>query len=349
MNDLSGTVNLLESAQFAAGKNKVINGDFSINQRNFTSITANAFGFDRWGFTTAGGTGTNSTQAFAVGTALGNYSPTNYCRIVTTGQSAASDLTLLAQRIENVSSQAGQTVTISFYAKAASGTPKIAVELAQGFGTGGSPSAEVDTYAGQVTLSTSWARYSLTVALPSVSGKTLGTANNNWVSLNLWVSAGSTYNSRTGSLGIQSNTFDIWGVQQETASTASPFQTATGTQQGELAACQRYYRRITAGTTLAYFGTGYAYSTGAADIQIPCPVEMRVTPTVIEYSALADFKWESTTSSNTPTAIAFDSNQNSKFAVSVNVTKAAGFTAWAAVNFMANATTNAYLGFGAEL
>ena len=49
MNDLSGTVNLLQSAQYAAGKNKIINGDCNINQRSFTSTTTGAtYGFDRF-------------------------------------------------------------------------------------------------------------------------------------------------------------------------------------------------------------------------------------------------------------------------------------------------------------
>ena len=35
---------------FVAGKNKIINGDFFVNQRNFSSTTTNGdFGFDRWG------------------------------------------------------------------------------------------------------------------------------------------------------------------------------------------------------------------------------------------------------------------------------------------------------------
>jgi hypothetical protein len=278
---------------FTAGKNSIMNGDFSINQRNFTSATTNVFGFDRWGFTTAGGTGTYSTQAFAVGTAVGSYSPKNYCRIVTTGQSSSSDLTLIAQRIENVATEAGQTVVVSFYAKAATGTPKIAVELAQGFGTGGSPSAEVDTYLGQATLTTSWARYSLSVTVPSISGKTLGTDNNNWLSLNLWVSAGSTYNSRTGSLGLQSATFDIWGVQLEAGSTATEFQTATGIIQGELAACQRYYTKTYAQGTAPATATSTnimasilpTSGTGSFFLSVRFPVTMRGTPTITAYDS----------------------------------------------------------------
>ena len=59
MNDIGGAINLLDGAQYAAGKNKVINGDFGINQRVFTSTTTNgAYGFDRFLITASDGTTT---------------------------------------------------------------------------------------------------------------------------------------------------------------------------------------------------------------------------------------------------------------------------------------------------
>jgi hypothetical protein len=242
------------SNAFYAGKNKIINGDFYINQRNFTSTTTSGtYGFDRFNYYGVGGTVTYSAQTFTPGTApVSGYEGANFARVLTSGQSGTGDYAALAQLIENVRNFAGQTATISFWAKAATGTPKISGEIVQSFGAGGSPSAGVNTYAGQVTLSTSWARYSMTVAVPSISGKTIGTtANTSALGLNLWVSAGSTLNARTNSLGIQNNTFDFWGVQVEAGSTATDFQTATGSIGGELALCQRYYQVITAGLATA--------------------------------------------------------------------------------------------------
>jgi hypothetical protein len=278
--DLTQYANLT-TTPISGFRNAIINGDFRINQRGFSSTTTNStYGFDRWQFQTSDGTGTHSTQSFSFGNAIPGYEPINHSRIVTSGQTLASAYTALIQFIEDVRTFAGQTITISFWAKAASGTPKIAVEFQQGFGTGGSPSAVVNTLAGQTTLSTSWTRYSLTVTLPSISGKTLGsTTNTHALGLILWVSAGSTYNTRTNSIGIQSNTFDIWGVQVEPGTIATPFeQRPIGT---ELSLCQRYFYSIVGGELSIYnpyFNVGL--SGGGQYIPTPHPVRMRVAPTM---------------------------------------------------------------------
>jgi hypothetical protein len=273
-----------------AGKNKVINGDFTVNQRNFTSTTTSAtYGHDRWNISIAGdGTVTYSNQTFTAGAApVAGYEAKQYARVVTASQTTAASRSSFSQPIENVRTFAGQTATISFWAKAATGTPKIATELGQFFGSGGSPSAGVYTYAGQTTISTSWARYSVTVAVPSISGKTVGTTDNtSQLALQFFFSAGSNFDARTGSLGIQNNTIDIWGVQMEYGSKATPFQTATGTLQGELAACQRYYWRVVGGTTGSRLG--YLVGTGGASAlgNVPLPVIMRTAPTVLDYADL---------------------------------------------------------------
>jgi hypothetical protein len=263
--------------QFAAGKNKIINGDFRINQRAFTSITTDGtYGFDRWALGTAGGA-TYTPQTFTAGAApVAGYEAINFAQVATTGQTATSTITILLQRIEDVRTFAGQTATVSFWAKATSGTPKIAVEMQQNFGSGGS--ATVNTYAGQITMTTSWVRYSVTVAVPSVSGKTIGTSS--FLALQLWTSAGSDFNARTGSLGIQTATIGIWGVQLEAGSVATPFQTATGTIQGELAACQRYYWNWKSGNSLT-MGIGRYTTATEMGIYTMFPVTMRTAPSLV--------------------------------------------------------------------
>lgn len=333
---------------FTAGKNAIINGDFYVNQRGFTTTTTSGtYGLDRFKYFYTGGTSTYSVQQFTLGAApVTGYEATQYARLVTTGQSAAGDYTFLTQVSENPRLFAGQTVTFSFWAKAASGTPKVAFEFTQYFGTGGSPSATVNTYAGQATLSTSWARYSLTFAVPSISGKTFGTtANTAFTQLTMWVSAGSTYDSRTGTLGIQSNTFDIWGWQIENGNVATPFQTATGTIQGELAACQRYYWRATAGSIYQAFASGFNISTTGTSFFLANPVTMRSTPTSIEYSTIGPLL------SNGNAAGAFTGvsiNYGGPSGSWVTGSIASGLTAGQGTLVCAQNSTSAYVGMYAE-
>jgi hypothetical protein len=267
-------------------KNYIINGDFEINQRFFSSRTNTGFGFDRWSANIGGGGATHSAQTFTTGTApVAGYEGRNFARIVTTGQSANDVATILQQNIEGVRTLANQTITISFWAKSNSGTPKVAIELDQQFGSGGSPSTRVTTYAGQITLSTSWERYFVTVQVPSILGKTIGTSNDDYLRLNLWISAGSSFNSRTGSLGIQSNTFDFWGVQVEEGTIATPFRRNQPNIQAELAACQRYYQRLT-GNTNAVLGTGAFTSGTACYMSVFFPTTMRQAPALDGWASL---------------------------------------------------------------
>jgi hypothetical protein len=342
--DSSTTTGLRYGANFAAGKNKIINGDFRINQRSFSSITATDYTFDRWRCGIAGdGTTTTTAQTFTLGAApVAGYEGTNFVQVATTGQTNSTVQSNVQQRLESVRTFANETVTISFWAKAASGTPKIAIDLIQNFGTGGSPSSSVETYVGQVTLSTSWARYSVIIAVPSINGKTLGTTSGtDFLQLTLWTSAGSTFNARTGSLGIQTATIGIWGVQVEQGSTATAFQTATGTIQGELAACQRYLPAIPVAT--GDFAFGQAFSSTKALVTIPYFVQPRVAPTGVTVSAVASFALRTPTAGFTfATAITF--NNATLTAANLEVTAGASFTAGQATTFYNSAGSLLFTG-----
>jgi hypothetical protein len=328
-----------------AGKNKLINGDFNINQRSFSSSTSTGYTLDRWRYLTTGGTCTASVQTFTAGAApVAGYEAKNYYRIVTSGQSAASDQTRVQQSIESVRTFAGQPVTVSFWAKANTGTPKVAVELEQNFGSGGS--ASVNTTGTNPTLSTSWARYSVTATLPSISGKTIGTDDS--IVFKIFVSAGTDFNARTTSLGIQSNTFEIWGVQIEYGSKATPFQTATGTIQGELAACQRYYFRTVANNAyarLSQFGNALSATSFYAWVQPPVP--MRTTPTAIEYSANLG-AGDNVTMVAAITSISLSSQTNNSY-IGFEANVASGLTTYRGYNIIANNSTTSYIAATAEL
>jgi len=265
----------------ASSGNAIINGAFEINQRNFSSTTTSgAFGFDRWSLEYSSGTATYSAQAFTPGAApVAGYESTNFARLVTASQTGTSAYALLSQRIENVRTFAGETATVSFWAKASAGTPKIGVAYTQKF----EGSTQVDANISDVTISTTWTRYTRTVTFPSLTGKTLGAGNN--LRLMLFTSAGSDLSSWT-SIGVQNETIDIWGVQLESGSTATAFKRNADNIQGELAACQRYYYRQGGLSLYQTFGFGAASDTSTLQATITFPVSMRTTPASIDYASL---------------------------------------------------------------
>jgi len=271
MNDFAGTLNtVITPLGNAAGKNKVINGDFGIWQRGttFTSPASGAYTSDRWLFENNGtGTATITREAFTPGAApVAGYESSFFLRLATTavGTSTTYDIT---QRIENVTTFANQTVTFSFFAKADSARTVTPI-FAQNFGSGGSGAVFITGSA--ITLTTSWARYTQTLTIPSISGKTIGASNFLRVFLR--------------SVPAASSVIDYWGWQVEAGSIATPFQTATGTIQGELAACQRYYYRTNINSGGAVVSIALANGTTTAFPALNLPTTMRVKPTAIDYA-----------------------------------------------------------------
>ena len=256
-------------------ENRIINGAFDFWQRG-TSTTASAYLADRWINDRSGGTVTMSQQAFATGDTLGSNNPTFYLRQTVSGQSGVSDLALIAQPIESVRSYAGQTITVLGWARRSSGSGNMTAELYQFFGTGGSPSTDVSVTPQTVTLTGSWAPFAVTYAVPSISGKTLGTNNNHSLVLNFWTSAGSNRNARSNSLGIQTIGVDLWGIhiKQGTHTVAAADLYRQPELGPELARCQRYYE-VTQAAEVRVISSGQAFG-----INVPFRVQKRVQPTV---------------------------------------------------------------------
>jgi len=350
VNDTNGTVNLVgQTNNFYAAKNKIINGNFAINQRNFTSATINnTYGFDRWVLQSGGdGSVTYTPQNFTAGAApVAGYEARNYARVVTATQLLSYSYAALVQKIESVRTFAGQTVTLSFWAQAGSGTPKVALAFDQNFGTGGSPSGAVTTTAGTVTLSTSWTRYSVTVAMPSISGKTIGTTTDGSVDVYLITTAGSSYAGIGQGIGLQNATINFWGVQLESGSTATAFQTATGTTQGELAACQRYYWRSSDTSSYANYGIAYAVQTNSLYASIKLPVTMRIRPTSVDYSTLGAHLYNISVAALS--SVTLDTSSTSAdWGVVLGATT--GLTQFRPYGLNNNNSTSGYIGFSAEL
>jgi hypothetical protein len=319
---------------FLAGKNKIINGDFGIWQRgtSFSNPAIGAYLADRWKVESTDAyptTQTVSRQTFTPGTApVAGYEGQYFFRssVTTAGSSTYMQF---SQKIENVQTFAGQTTTLSFWAKADSARV-LSLYVVQDFGSGGSSPVLATVSPGTVTLSTSWQRFSVSVIFASVSGKTIGTSSNVTMIFTQPIANGSV--------------LDIWGVQVEAGSIATPFQTATGTIQGELAACQRYYFRYGGNALFEYFGNGFANSTTNILAQIKYPVTMRVIPAAIDYSTLAVYDGTTLTAA---TSLAL--SNAGKDVSNVSFVVASGLTANRPYAVLTNNSTSGFLGFSAEL
>jgi len=328
------------STYAAAGKNKILNGDMGIWQRG-TSITLSsgangAFGPDRFVFEAYGSStaATATRQTFTPGTApVSGYEGQYFARLTNFATATAWQI---RQRIENVQTFAGQTVTFSFWAKASTALTGITYESIQNFGSGGSTAIPVALATGQ-TLSTSWTRYSVTTTVASITGKTIGTGS--YMEFNIYQGSGAT----------NSSTVDIWGWQVEAGSTVTAFQTATGNPASELAACQRYYQAFPSATQDGYalFGSGYSASTTKGYFCLKLNSPMRTSPTMT-YSAGNTFAVHTGVATVVAgTAIATD--RTTAETVWFNITVASGLTAGNGVLGIGNNTTSAKMEASAEL
>jgi hypothetical protein len=312
--------------QFAAGKNKIINGDFNIWQRGTSISATNTYAYisDRWQ-SLCDGAITGARTAFTAGTApVSGYEGKFYLRYTKT----SGTYWQIQQYIEDVQTLAGQTATISFWAKVDT-AKTIYVQLSQNFGSGGS--STVTTTAGTQALTTSWVRYSFTVSVPSISGKTIGTSSN--LALELGVVA------TTGNV-----VFDIWGVQVEAGSTATPFQTASGSLAGELELCQRYYEAINQDEiTTVPLGIAVYNSSTEAFFTVWFKVKKRIAPVLTVTGGVTTYV--TGTGRNSTSVVA---DQISASAASLKATTSAATAGNASIAFLNNSVTSKFE-FSAEL
>jgi hypothetical protein len=346
-------------------KNRIINGDMVIDQRNNGAsvtppVTATTYTLDRWNF--------YPTQAskFTTQQNAGSVTPpagfTNYLGVTSSSaySLAAGDLFVLQQSIEgfNVADLGwgtanARTVTLSFWVRSS---------LTGTFGGVLQNSAQNRTYPFTYTISTAntWTQISITVP-----GDTTGTwLTTNGIGLRVVFSlgTGSTFSGTAGAwvgtglfsvtgatsvVGTNGATLYITGVQLERNTTATPFEWIPyGT---ELQLCQRYYTTIGGDSTNQNITIMQAFSsTGFNGGVIPFPVKMRSVPT-FTYSALSDFYIQNNVGSGSfPTAITQGGGEGSTMCGSIRGTVSSGLSAGNATVFF-TASTNSRLNFSAEL
>jgi hypothetical protein len=335
--DSSTSTGLRYTGNYAAGKNGILNSNFDIWQRGTTATsTTDGYQADRWYNYKTGINVTVSQQA----TTLQNLP--NCARFQRVSGQTGTSSVALAQMFENAQSvtYANQTITVSFWARKGADYSAASSLLSWRLITGtGATTANVFTQGytsqattgtGSVTLTTSWQRFSVNVTIPSTTTQMSFYFITNFV----------------GTAGTN-DYFEVTGVQLETGSVATAFQTATGTIQGELAACQRYYYRNTPGTAYGWhsFGNGETTTTLIAPFQPP--VSMRVTPTAVEYSNLQIN--EPGSGAITITAVSVSGSYGGPNITALTVSAASGLVANKMYRIINNNNAAGYLAVSAEL
>ncbi len=337
--DSSATTGL----RYTAGtvqSNPVLNSNFSIAQRgtSFAAPSAASYTFDRWNVGNAQGGRTWSRQT----PSLDGF---EYCvRIQRDSGTTGASLTGLSQSLESVNSipYQGKTITISAYVRKGadfSGASSVA-KLFAASGTGTNQKFQVNgtSYTGQsifidqsITLTTSWERFSATATVSTAATE---------------LAFGVSF-TPVGTAGA-ADYLEFTGFQVDVGSVALPFRTYAGTIQGELAACQRYYFRQTAGAAGQHFSNGNNETTTKAVFVMPFPTIMRIAPTALEQSGTAgDYSVRHQATSTTASAVpAFESA--STYAGIFTTTVASGLTAGNG-SFARPVNSTAYLGWSAEL
>ena len=338
MNDLSGTLNYL---QYMPPRNSVLNSNFSCWQRG-TSMSANyVYTADRWMAGRNGGVAglTVSRQATSDTT---NLPFIQYCARVQRDSGNTNTATLtIGQPFETVNSIrfAGQSVTLSFYARAGANysatSSALNVKLDTGTGTDqngltGAYTGGASPINGTATLTTTWQRFTFNATLAATTTE-----------LMIYFNA-----TPVGTAGAN-DYFEITGVQLELGSVANTYMPNQPTYQGELAACQRYYWRNSGAQLYSSYGAGYGATTTVSQYIINNPVTMRVAPTSVDYSNLGASVYGS--GPVAITSLSLSANETNQNAITVWGTSASGITV-AKPYFIANAnTTSGYIGASAEL
>jgi hypothetical protein len=270
------------ATQNNVGRNLIHNSLFNVAQRGGGPWnTAGAYTADRWVMFVGGGDAL-SIGLYTSSGLSGDEGVQKFIGINVTGSASAGSYSNFAQRIEDVTRLGNKTVTVSFGANCGAGAPKLGVAVSQLFGSGGSPSPSVDTPVQTVTLSPTAARYSLTFNIPSIAGKTLGTNGDHCTQLSFILS------SSAAPMVAQTANINIWGVQLEVGSVATPLEKPDPQQ--DLAKCQRFFYLQTGLTNATFYTSGGPGAYFFMDSYFPT---MRAVPTVTPTGAVVQNGGES--------------------------------------------------------
>ena len=344
-------------------KNRIINGDMRIDQRNagasVTASTTGAYALDRWYLEEATDGAATVQQVSDGPTGF-----TNSLKVTVTSTDTsigASQYFEVDQNIEGFNTAdlsfgtaSASTITISFWVKSS---------LTGTFGGSIRNSAANRSYPFSYTINAAntWEKETITIAgdttgtwigatngiglrltLALAAGSSLSGTVNTWAGANLLAPTGS-----TNLMGTASATWQVTGVQLEIGTSATPFERRLYNQ--ELANCQRYYYRFNPTSSSSNtLGSGFVQDSTNAQILHFFPVSMRTSPTALEQSGTAgNYAIRSTggvtTCSTVPTF--GDANTNTS---QILLIVASGLTGGQAILARA-VNTSAWLAWSAEL
>ena len=253
----SSTISSINGGPISGARNRVINGDMRIDQRNAGAALNNAadgsYAVDRW-------IRYQNVGASNIGRNLNGITPpagfTNYLgiQISTAGTATASQYTNFQQHIEGFNAAdfawgtaSAQSVTISFWVLSS-------LTGSQGFALQNATSALGYSFTATINTANTW-EYK-TVTIPGVTTGTWDTTTGRGISLIVDLGQGSNYRftsgswqagnvqGATGALNLNQTlnaTFYITGVQLELGTVATPFERRIFSQ--ELQFCERYYEK----------------------------------------------------------------------------------------------------------
>jgi hypothetical protein len=346
-------------------KNRIINGDMRIDQRNAGAASANTINgyfLDRWQVTQSTSGKLIAQQNAGSVTPPAGFS--NYLGVTSQSSYSVSstDFYNISQFIEGFNfsdlqwgTANAKTVTISFWVRSS---------LTGTFGGSLMNDALNRAYPFSYTISAAntWEYKTITVA-GDTSGTWVGSTNGAGLKLYFALGVGSTYSGTAGAwsgsllisttgatsvVGTNGATFYITGVQLEAGTSATQFERRSYGQ--ELALCQRYYYRITSST-----GSGLLTTSAAADSSTSAfafgsfPVPMRIAPTALEQSGTAsNYQIRTGGTDRVLTAVPTYWSPTTNIYYAIITTVASGQTAGLGGVVYANAP-GAYLGWSAEL
>jgi hypothetical protein len=353
-----------EAQDLGRFRNRIINGDMSIDQRNAgasVTPTNGQYTLDRWSAINGG-----VSSKFSVQQNAGSVTPptgfSNYLGVTSLSaySISSSDRFYISHAIEGFNSADfawgtanAKTITISFWVRSS---------LTGTFGGAVQNNNQNRSYPFTFTISSAntWEYETVTIA-GDTTGTWVGSTNGTGLLLYFGLGVGSTYSGTAGAwagsdfrsatgavsvVGTNAATFYITGVQLEVGSVATPFERRDYGR--ELIMCQRYYYKVFPNAANIPFGTGWNRSTTAQRTFIPFQVAMRTAPTALEQTGTASnyhiqYSDTSATCSAVPTF-----SQASVAAAAIELVVASGLTAGQG-SFGRTNTTSAYLAWSAEL